>query len=365
MIRYVLFFTLVYTAYCDAQVRYVNDFLNIGVGARAHAMSGSVVASVADGSAGYWNPAGLTKVKAPFQVNAMHTAWFGGVSNYDYFNLTKRLNKDKNTYGGVSFIRFGVDNIPNTLSLISADGSVRYDRIKEFSTVDYALLLSYASNIINSKTSLGGNVKVIRRVIGPFASAWGFGADLGIRYRVSDEIILGVLLKDITTTFNAWSFDLDKESKEVFRNTGNEVPISSTESTLPRAIVGASYQLGYNKVNVLVESNIDISTDGRQSGIISGKGFDIAPSIGIEIGYLKKVFVRGGIGNFQRIYTPASPTELSTSYQPTLGLGLRLGRLSVDYALANVGSVDGLLASHIFSLQLNFADRKDVTLYEN
>ena len=37
--------------------KFVNEFLNIGVGARAHGMFGSVVASCNAGTAAYWNTA--------------------------------------------------------------------------------------------------------------------------------------------------------------------------------------------------------------------------------------------------------------------------------------------------------------------
>lgn len=48
----------------SAQFRkYSNEFLNIGAGARGLAMGSAQVASVNDGSSGYWNPAGLVNVK--------------------------------------------------------------------------------------------------------------------------------------------------------------------------------------------------------------------------------------------------------------------------------------------------------------
>lgn len=43
--------------------KYSNEFLNIGAGARGLAMGSAQIASVKDGSAGYWNPAGLVEVK--------------------------------------------------------------------------------------------------------------------------------------------------------------------------------------------------------------------------------------------------------------------------------------------------------------
>ncbi|MEK7253297.1 MAG: hypothetical protein AAB316_01010, partial [Bacteroidota bacterium] len=39
--------------------KYSNEFLSIGVSARAQGMGNSVVASIDDVTAGYWNPAGL------------------------------------------------------------------------------------------------------------------------------------------------------------------------------------------------------------------------------------------------------------------------------------------------------------------
>lgn len=78
--------------------KFVNEFLNIGVGARAHGMFGSVVASVNDGTAAYWNTAGLTDIENPLQINAMHAKWFGGIANYDYVSVAKNLIQQINLW---------------------------------------------------------------------------------------------------------------------------------------------------------------------------------------------------------------------------------------------------------------------------
>ena len=48
--------------------KYSNEFLNIGAGARGLGMGGAIVASVTDGTAGYWNPAALVHVKRALLV---------------------------------------------------------------------------------------------------------------------------------------------------------------------------------------------------------------------------------------------------------------------------------------------------------
>jgi hypothetical protein len=70
-----------------------------------------------------------------------------------------------------------VDNIPNTIELIDADGNINYDRITSFSAADYAFIFSYARKLAVPGLTIGGNAKVIYRKVGDFASAWGFGLD--------------------------------------------------------------------------------------------------------------------------------------------------------------------------------------------
>ncbi|MBK7524936.1 MAG: PorV/PorQ family protein [Saprospiraceae bacterium] len=332
----------------------MNEFLNIGVGARAQGMSGSMVANTADGTSAYWNPAGLAGVQSPFQINAMHAQWFGGIANYDFVSLTKKFNDVKNGVGSISFIRFGIDNIPNTLNLVAEDGSVDYNRVTFFSDASYAGLISYAQTIGSSgKFSLGGNLKIIHRSTGKFAKSWGFGTDLGLRYQ-GNHWIYGVNIRDITTTYNSWTFNFTDDEKLVLALNDNEIPVQSSEITLPRILSGAAYKNNYKKIGYLIEGNLVFSTDGRKSALISGKNFAIEPSLGIELDYVKRVFLRFGVNNIQKVKSITDPENTDIELLPTVGLGLKLGRLHVDYALSNIGSVSGVLVSHIFSARLDF-----------
>jgi hypothetical protein len=164
-----------------AQVpKYSNEFLAIGIGARAFGMANAVTATATDVTAGYWNPAGLTGMEREADVGLMHAEYFAGIAKYDYVGFAIRI--DPQSAGAFSLIRFGVDDIPNTLELIDEEGNLRYDRIRSFSAADYGFLFSYARNAKIPNLSYGGNVKLIYRRTGDFASAWGFGIDLAGRY---------------------------------------------------------------------------------------------------------------------------------------------------------------------------------------
>ncbi|HEX6192993.1 MAG TPA: hypothetical protein VFZ42_11550, partial [Chitinophagaceae bacterium] len=155
---------LVFTA--SAQFRkYSNEFLNIGAGARGLAMGSSQVASVSDGTAGYWNPAGLVGVKDHPQVNLMHAEYFAGIGKYDFVSIAFPAANNKRTFA-ITGLRFAVDDIMNTLFLVEPDGSINYNNIQAFSSADYAFLASYAQKLKespNKNIHFGVNAKVIHR----------------------------------------------------------------------------------------------------------------------------------------------------------------------------------------------------------
>lgn len=333
--------------------KYSNEFLAIGVGARAQGMGNAVVAGLDDVYAGVWNPAGLAGLTPDdgLQVGAMHSEWFGGVGNFDYLGFTLPTSKP-NTRLAFSLIRFGIDQIPNTLSLYESDGTINFDNLREFSAADYAFLGSYAQAIERPKGPLriGGSIKVVHRRIGAFATSWGFGADLGVQW-VRPKWRFGILAKDLTTTFNAWSFNFTDEEKEVLELTGNEVPISSVEITKPQLIVGVSRSFALSeKINLRTELDLIATTDGQRNTLLSADPISVDPTFGLEADYRGFVFVRAGVNQFQNELDFDGNETLTA--RPSLGIGLKLGGLLVDYAYTDLGDERNTF-SHVISLRLS------------
>lgn len=329
--------------------KFSNEFLAIGVGARALGMSNAYVTTVNDVTAGYWNPAGLLGVEKDFQLSLMHAEYFAGIANYDYGAFAAKI--DSVSTFGFSIIRFGVDDIPNTTQLIDADGNVNYDRISSFSVADYAFLFSYARKSKIKGLNYGANVKIIYRQVGDFAKAWGFGLDFGAQYFLGTWKF-GLMARDVTSTFNAWSFSLDQETIDVFAITGNEIPTNSIEITLPKFILGVSKEIKIsNKFNALAEINFDLSTDGKRNVLITGNPVSIDPHLGTEFGYDGIVFLRLGVGNIQKTTDILDNDKIS--YQPNFGIGIKFKGIAIDYALSDIGDQSEALYSNVFSIRFD------------
>lgn len=347
MKRAFVFFFLLSTGLFGQGRKYSNAFLNIGVDARAFGMGNAVVGQVNDVTAGYWNPAGLTRIGNNLDFALMHAEYFASLAQYDYAAAAFPI--DAVSTAGVTFLRFGVDDIPDTSELIDDQGNVDYNRIRLFSAADYSLMFSYARKMEGVEgLSVGGNVKLIYRNIGRFADAYGFGFDLGAQYSIG-RWQLGAVLRDATSTFNVWSIN-EGELADVFAQTGNEAPESDIELSIPRLILGggASWDINEN-YSLRTELDVEMTFDGRRNTLVSADFGNIDPRIGIEVGYRRFAFLRTGVSNFSR--TLSFSGERKYSWQPNLGIGFHYKGISIDYALTDIGDQSAALYSNIFSLK--------------
>ena len=305
--------------------RYAGEFLRIGVGARALGMGSAFVGLADDGTAAYWNPAGLATL-GERQLTYMHAEQFGSIVQYDFLSYVMPVGspgKPRQSIG-VSLVRLGVSDIPDTRGLTlayDANQNGKFDYPEDLLAVDEsrfvfdsdndaALLFSYARDI-RPGLSVGGNFKYIRQWLGDSLRSNGFGIDLGLLYVGRSGLSLGATLRDATTTRILW-------------NTG------TSEFIAPSLRLGAAKTRGFRDRRHLVTAALDVQvgfSDERLSSQahLGGVTFEFHP--GLEYWFDRRLALRAGFEaqNF------------------TAGAGIRYHKFGLDYAFLDHRDLD---ASH-------------------
>ncbi len=310
--------------------KYAGEFLAIGVGGRPLGMGGAYVSLVNDVTAGYWNPGALSRLDYP-QGSLMHDERFGNLVNYDYGSVAIPWGPKISI--GLSIIRLGVDNVPNTQNaLIDLNGNgildpgerLDYSKITFFNAADWAFILTYSKKQ-SEKFSYGVNFKVISESV-DYGSAWGIGFDAGAVYDVSSKFRVGANLQDITTTLVAW-------------NTGTK------ELITPTAKVGGSYDIpifGSGRLTPAVD--FDIRFEDRQFASLAHVGPVSADMhAGLEYGFKNLFAVRVGYNDVKQL---------------TFGAGIKLPKLNIDYSFAKFDNTDQLGNTHRISVMFTLEDDK-------
>ena len=343
--------------------KYSNEFLNIGVGGRGLAMAGVQTAATNDVTAAYWNPAGLLNIKEKYQFGAMHAEYFAGIAQYDYLGFATKV--DSLSSIGISAVRFGVDDIPDTRFLFdvagnqndpkylyNANGAINYNNIRFFSSADYAFSISYArKHGLIKGLSWGTNFKVIYRQAGEFANAWGFGLDLGAKYE-RNGWQFGAMAKDVLGTFTAWNHNVNA-IYATYIQTGNPIPQNSVEVTLPKLNLGVAKRFAVQgNFGLLGAIELASTFDGRRNVLIKSKLISIDPKIGVEADFKQKVFLRAGMGEIQQLRNFDKTTY--NTFQINFGVGLKLGNFCIDYALTDTANTAEALYSNFFSVRVGF-----------
>lgn len=305
--------------------KYAGDFMSLGVGGRALGMGGAFVALASDVTAGYWNPAGLSRINYP-QFTLMHDEQFGSLVNYDYGAVA--IPFGSRTSLGFSVIRLGVDDIANTqqagYNLVTGDPlsdpndpNFRVDpsRVTYFNAADWAFYFTYSKKETDDFT-YGANVKIIRRELGD-ASATGIGLDVGLWYRPFENVQLGANLQDITTTFLAWT-------------TGRNELISPTMK------IGSAYFIEAFGGRFAPAVDFDVRFENRRYASTAHLGpVSLDLHSGLEYQFKSLVALRIGYSDVKQL---------------TMGAGVRLPKLNIDYSFAKFDGINQLGNTHRISL---------------
>ena len=303
--------------------KYAGEFISTGVGARALAMGGAFVALANDVTAGYWNPAGLSRINYP-EFILMHDSEFGSLVNHDYGAVA--IPVGTSTSLGLSIIRVGVDDIADTRNAgVDANGNLTYDptqftrvdpgRVTYFNADDWALYFTY-SHRQNETFSYGANVKLIRRDLAEY-SAMGIGFDIGFLYCPFENLSFGANLQDITTTLVAW-------------NTGRNDLIS------PTVKIGSAYFIDLLGGRIAPATDFDIRFENRKSASeahIGPVSFDFHG--GLEYEFRNLIALRAGYSDVKQL---------------TLGAGVHLPKLNIDYSFARFAGAEQLDNTHRISI---------------
>lgn len=151
------------------------------------------------------------------------------------------------------------------------------------------MLLSFARDV-SDYLKVGVNAKVIHRNVGKFAKAWGFGLDFGAIY-MENGWRVGLMARDITTTFNAWSHNAELV-RDIYAQTQNQIPINSIELTLPRATLSFSRNFELTEeIDFLTVLDLDLTFDGERNALYGSDLFNLSPKIGMELGYRQTAFL--------------------------------------------------------------------------
>jgi len=303
--------------------KYAGEFMAIGVGGRALAMGGASVAVVNDVTAGYWNPAALARIEYP-QLILMHDEQFGSLANHDYGAIA--LPFGSNASLGLSVIRLGVDDIAETrYAGVDINGNPTNDinqfsrvdpnRVTYFNAADWAVYFTYAKRHADN-FFFGANLKVIRRDIGDYG-AWGVGFDIGAWYAPVQDLSLGINIQDITTTLLAW----DTGRNELIR---------------PTVKLGSAYALHALSGRFLPAVDVDVRFENRQSASM------------VHVGPVSADFHAGLEYQFKELF--ALRVGYSDVKQLTLGAGLHLPKINIDYSFVKFDARDQLGNTHRVSL---------------
>ena len=154
----------------------------------------------------------------------------------------------------------------------------------------------------------------------------GVGIDLSASYRPIDNLTLGATLADATKSMLIW-------------DTGAQ------EFIVPSLRVGGGYRLAISADHAVTPVVDGIFRfEGRHNTTFGDLGFASLDAAAGRILYRDRVFLRGGY------------TEL---HQLTLGAGVRLPKLTIDYAFTRETSdLDGFGATHCVSVMVTIEEPK-------
>jgi hypothetical protein len=273
------------------------DFLRIGVGARSAGMGSAFTATADDPTAMYWNPAGLARMTER-QIAAAHAEWLSDLS-FDFV-------------GGAMPTRWGA--IGANAVYLSQGDLKRTDATGAdqgaFGAYDAALGLSLARTL-SARATAGGTVKFVQQGIDD-EKASGFALDMGYQYQHTAR----------------WAFGA------AVQNLGADLKFVSESYRLPLSV---AFGAGYTPL-----ANMTVAADLRHEVYVGATSLNLGSeywamnTVALRAGYNAPMSAGDGASAYKGM---SDGTTFDAFTGLNMGLGLKLSRYQVDYALVPYGDL--------------------------
>ena len=299
--------SLVTSAFAADRVVGANATLDIEPGARSAALGSATMAVDGDYLGLLSNPYQLANVNYAW-ASFSHTEYYED-TKYDFASAVVPLGAGQGL--GVSFSRFGADDIPYIREGEPLPEGSDYNTL---SIADWVFSVTFGRRLTD-RLELGVGFHGLYRELDQ--SGFGFRGDAGLRYRAIDELYVSALLKGWTSSATTWESD-------------------EFEYSAPELYIAASYGLPvpylYGKLNLYWQGaglfhresrDLDFETDEDRGKRIWENPLDWLSGGrgGIEFAFDFGLSVRAGLSSF------------TTFQSVTAGAGLTIARfVRVDYA---------------------------------
>ncbi|MCH9025326.1 MAG: hypothetical protein IH931_08330, partial [candidate division Zixibacteria bacterium] len=271
---------------------------------------GAVIAGPFDGTASYWNPAGMNYLNHR-HIAAMHAETFGSLLNHDYVAYIDSRPRDKGKISAFGFYFYYLGG--GGIKITQLDQFSRPFVVREESHADI-LLAASLSGKISHKIDFGMTAKIIYRDIGT-ESGQGLTMDAGLLYQLNPAFRLGLMVSDVTSGFIRYGGGTIIEPAD---SSGQATETkSSTESIYPTVKPGLMIEKYFNQVSVRFAASGDIKFESLKAAAQYWSGsLSLDTHFGLELGYRELIFGRTGfdIGKF------------------TAGGGVDVRKITVDFA---------------------------------
>lgn len=284
-----------------------NATLDIEPGARSAALGSATMAVDGDYLGLLSNPYQLSDVNYAW-ASFSHTEYYED-TKYDFVSATAPLGNGLGL--GVSFSRFGADDIPYIKDGEPLPDGTDYNTL---SIADYVFSIAVGKRLTD-RLSLGLSFHGLYREMDQ--SGYGFRGDAGLRFRVVDQLYVAGLLKGWTSSAASWeSGEFEYSSPEFYiaANYGIDVPYLYGKLGLYWQGAGLFHQESRNL-------DFDVDNDGGQRVWESPLDWLSGGRGGFEFTFDFGLSLRAGLSSF------------TTFQSVTAGAGLTIAKfLKVDYA---------------------------------